>query len=102
MNKFSQFGRKVDKVVESHMEIIIEEAKKELKDIISILVIGGLGRGEGSFLIKNKKVFPLNDYDLYLITEKKVNFDILKRISMNATKRILKNSGMNLQRLTTK
>ncbi len=92
MNKFSKYGKKVDKVVEGHMKIIIEEVKKELNDIISILVIGGLGRGEGSFLIKDKKIFPLNDYDIYLVTEKKVDFDLLKKISLDATKRILKDS----------
>jgi len=50
MKQFSDYGGKVDKEVEKHMKIIVEEIKKEVKDVVSVLAIGGLGRGEGSFL----------------------------------------------------
>jgi len=95
MNKekeFSNYGKKVDLVVKKHMEIIINEIKREIPDIISILAIGGLGRGEGSFLIKKRKLLPLNDYDIYLITSRKVDFKILEKISKRATLRISKKS----------
>jgi len=90
--QFSNYGKKVDLVVKTHMDIIINEIKKEITDIISVLAIGGLGRGEGSFLIKKREVIPLNDYDIYLITKKKVDFKILKKISKKATLKIVEKS----------
>jgi len=90
--KFSALGKKVDFIVQKHMDIIVDEVKNELSDVVSILVIGGLGRGEGSFLFRKGKVVPLNDYDIYIITQKPVNFNILKKISKKSSKRISANS----------
>ncbi len=102
MKQFSDYGKKVDKEVEKHMKIIVEEIKKEVKDVVSVLAIGGLGRGEGSFLIEKGKVVPLNDYDIYLITKKLVNFEKLKKISEKATKKIKKDSKFSFSKASSK
>jgi hypothetical protein len=97
MKEFSQYGKKVDSVVQEHMNIIIDEIRKKIKDVVSVMAIGGLGRGEGSFLIEDK-ITPLNDYDIYLITEIKVSFKELKEISAAATKRIMENSNFSFSK----
>jgi hypothetical protein len=84
-----------DKEVKKHMKIVVSEVKKVIPDVVSVVVIGGLARGEGSFLIENKKVIPLNDYDVYVITKKKINFEILKTISENASKKINKETNFS-------
>ncbi len=91
MKNFSKY-KKADKEVEKHMKIIVKEIKKEVKDVVSVMAIGGLGRGEGSFIYENKKFKPLNDYDIYLITKKKTSFLKLKKISKRAGKKIMKSN----------
>jgi hypothetical protein len=95
MNVYSKYGEIVDKEVKKHMEIIIEEVKKIIPDVVSIMVIGGLARGEGSFIVEKKEITPLNDYDIYLITKKKIDFDTLKLISENASKKINKKTNFS-------
>jgi hypothetical protein len=92
--EYSKYSN-ADKEVKKHMEIIVTEVKKVIPDVVSVMVIGGLARGEGSFLIENKKVMPLNDYDIYVITNKKINFEILKTVSENASKRINKETNFS-------
>ena len=95
---FSDYGKNVDSVVQKHIAIIIEETKKVIPNVTSILAIGGLGRGEGSFLLKKDEVIPLNDYDIYLITKKRIPFDILKKISEECSKRICKGYNFSFEK----
>ena len=99
MGEYSVYGKKVDNVVRKHMDLIINEIKNKIPEeqIVSILAIGGLGRGEGSFLV-DSKIYPLNDYDIYLITKSKVDFSILKDISYQATKKIMKKSKFSFSK----
>jgi hypothetical protein len=95
--EYSKYGI-ADKEVKKHMEIIVSEVKKILPEVISVMTIGGLARGEGSFLIEKKKVMPLNDYDVYIITKKKISFEVLKTISENASKKINKETNFSFSK----
>lgn len=60
----------------------------EKKDVISIYLYGGYGRGEGSWVIQNTissfpKISPYNDYDIALVVHKKVSKKSLKQIEIN-------------------
>jgi len=59
----------VDEKIQQDMNVICEEILKVVRPI-SILLTGGFGRGEGSVLIKNKKVYPLRDYDILVVINK--------------------------------
>jgi hypothetical protein len=96
--EYSKYGEIADKEVKKHMEILIEEVKKVIPDVVSIMVIGGLARGEGSFIVEGKNITPLNDYDVYLITKKKVDFDTLKIISERASKKINQNTNFSFSK----
>ena len=60
--------------------------------ILKILIIFIFFFLIGFFLFRKGKVVPLNDYDIYIITQKPVNFNILKKISKKSSKRISANS----------
>jgi hypothetical protein len=96
--EYSKYGEIADKEVRKHMKILIEEVKMIIPDVVSIMVIGGLARGEGSFLIEKKTVIPLNDYDVYLITKKRIDFETLKNISENVSKKINKKTNFSFSK----
>ncbi|MEW6063431.1 MAG: hypothetical protein AB1571_03645 [Nanoarchaeota archaeon] len=86
--KYTQDSTKVNNEINKHIKIIVKEVKKELKDnLISLVLAGGLARGEGSIEVIKERIIPINDYDVYAITKKPVSSEILNKISINATKR---------------
>jgi len=58
----------VDAAVEQDLREIIARIVEELP-VISIVLIGGFGRGEGGVLLSSDGVQPVNDYDLLLVVE---------------------------------
>jgi predicted nucleotidyltransferase len=80
-------SRKADKKVEQDLKIIKEIIIKRINPI-SIILFGGFGRGEGSFEIIKDKVVPLNDYDLYVVTDKKISDEKLEQLGMECSKAI--------------
>lgn len=72
-------SKKADQKVEEDINLIKEIILKEINPR-AIILFGGFGHGSGSFKEINKKIMPLNDYDLYLITEKKIGNKKLEEI----------------------
>ncbi|MAG20539.1 hypothetical protein CL618_03850 [archaeon] len=72
-------NKEADKEIKKQLDLIVGEIKKRV-DVVSIILAGGFGKGEGSFEIKDGKILPLNDYDIYIITKKKINEKILYEI----------------------
>jgi len=71
-------SKKVDAAIEGHIRIIADAVKKGIgDDFVSLILVGGFGRGEGSVKILKDNVVPLNDYDLYVVTKNSVSDDRL-------------------------
>ena len=45
MNKYTMLGPEVDKEIQKQLDIVSEEINKDIKDVKSILIYGGFGRG---------------------------------------------------------
>ncbi len=80
-------SKKADERVEKDIEIIKKIILEEINPI-SIIFFGGFGHGNGSFKEENGKITPLNDYDLYLITKKRISNEILERLGEKCSKEI--------------
>ncbi len=80
-------SKKADEKVEEDLKIIKEIILKEICPI-AIILFGGFGHGSGSFKEINKKIVPLNDYDLYLITNKKINNKKLEELGRKCSNAI--------------
>jgi hypothetical protein len=80
-------SKQADERVERDLTIIKEIILKEIHPI-SIIFFGGFGHGEGGFKKIKGKITPLNDYDLYLITKKKVDGATLERLGQVCSKAI--------------
>jgi hypothetical protein len=74
---FSKYNsEKVNQVIRQHLKLITEEILnfKDRLGLVSIILTGGFGRGEGSVLIKDRVVKPVNDYDISIIVKKHAPF----------------------------
>ncbi len=77
----------IDDSIDEQLNIAIEELKK-INGLISIILVGGFGRGEGGVKIRGDKVEPTNDYDIYLITKGDVKEELLNNIAKKIERRM--------------
>jgi len=72
-----------DKKVEQDMKIICQEILEKIsrENVYSILLTGGFARGEGAIKIEKEKIFPYNDYDIQIISEKETSKNEIDKIS---------------------
>jgi len=85
-------SKEADKKVEKDIQKIKEIIIKELNPI-SIILFGGFGRGEGSYEIVKGKYKLLNDYDLYIVTKKKISDKRLDEIGRKCSVLLGKGGG---------
>lgn len=73
MGKYTVYkDEKVDVKVEADLNHIVTKVISSWNSIQSIILVGGFGRGEGSVLVQNGVIKPLNDYDLVIVSKKKL------------------------------
>jgi len=58
----------INKTIACQLTEISNRIITEVKDVISLFLIGGYARGEGSVLIEDGKIVPLGDYDFLAIS----------------------------------
>jgi len=58
--------KRVDRTIEEHLNIIVNRLRL-IPSVKSIILGGGFGRGEGSVLVDDSGVVPVNDYDIFVI-----------------------------------
>lgn len=66
---------KINKHIRRDLEVIEKEILKEIDGVKGILLGGGFGREEGSVVTVGSKIQPINDYDIYVISENNPNYD---------------------------
>ena len=70
--------------VQKKLEKIIVESVLKFINPKGIILYGGYGRDEGSWVIgKDKKLKPYNDFDILLVLEKELHNDIVNQIKKN-------------------
>lgn len=85
---YTLLGEKINNQIQEYIDIVVIEITKEISGVKSIILGGGFGRGEGSVEVINGKAEPLNDFDMFVITEKKVPEKILNEIANRAISKI--------------
>lgn len=93
MGKYTIYGGAVDAYLEKqYLQKIVESFKKDVSamhhTIIAVILFGGFGKGEGSVQIVDGKPVPYNDFDFYIVTEKKLREEQLDVISHHASESI--------------
>ncbi len=88
MGRYTAYDEEwIDTEIQNHLDIAVDELKK-IDGVKSIILTGGFGRGEGSITIKNEKVVPVNDYDIYVIVNKRIDEEILNKTAKKIEKRV--------------
>jgi hypothetical protein len=59
---------KIDQIIACQVSEISSRIIKEVDDVISLFLIGGYARGEGSVLVEKDGIVPLGDYDFLVIS----------------------------------
>ena len=71
----------IDDHIENDLNIIAKSVLERIKGVISLVLVGGFGRGEGSILIEGGLVKPLNDYDIVMVTDYPVDQGKVKSLT---------------------
>jgi len=73
---------RINRKIQVDLEKIRASLLNEFGEIEALILVGGFGRGEGSVLVENGRIKPINDYDIVMITRKledKKKINILRK-----------------------
>jgi len=84
--KFTQ-NKQINKKIESQLNTICKEILNSV-NTKSIILAGSFGYGEGPVKIKKEKVYPFNDYDIYIITKKPISSEKIDEIASKTANKI--------------
>lgn len=74
----NEFG--IEERMSQDLEILINGVLKSIDGVEAIILYGGYGRGEGAWIHYDNEVKPYNDYDLLVISDSKVNTNLLSDV----------------------
>lgn len=80
MSNYTKHSKEANQKVQEDLDKIIPIIKKEINPV-SIILFGGFGKGEGIVEVKNKKITPMNDYDMYVVTKGNLDDDFLDKVA---------------------
>ncbi len=86
--RYTKLSGNADREIGRHLDIICGEINREIGDVVSIVLMGGFAKGEGSVKLVNKRAMPLNDYDFYIITERKIGEKTLNLLEERCNRKI--------------
>lgn len=81
-------SKQADEKIENDMKIIVEELRKRVPFVISIILTGGFSRGEGPVKKIKGKFYPYNDYDIQVISKEKLGKDKVDEIATEISKKL--------------
>ena len=84
--KFTQ-NKQINEKIESQLNIVCKEILNNV-NAKSIILAGSFGYGEGPVKIKKEKIYPFNDYDIHIITEKPISSEKIDEIASKAANKI--------------
>lgn len=103
MRKYCAYGIMENEVVQGYLDIICKEILEGIPGVKSIILAGGFGRGEGTLEASNGKVIPINDLELYLITDEEVDDALLNDVANKALAKLdIENKGLDFYKFERK
>lgn len=70
---YTYISGEVEKKIQEKLDIIINSIRREISSVLSIILAGSFGYGEGVVKIENNQVYPFNDFDVYVVAAKKIS-----------------------------
>ena len=87
METYTKHGKEADKCIQAYLDAAAKDIVKAIPDVISIILMGGYGRGEGAVLRRGKRYMPVNDFDMYIVTKKLLPDKFLEDLATEISKK---------------
>lgn len=84
---YTKQGKKADICIQKYLDVTVSDIINAVPDVISIILMGGYGRGEGAVLKVGKTYMPVNDFDIYIITKKLLPDKFLEDLATDISKK---------------
>ena len=81
-------GIDLDGFVKGNLDRVVSVIRDEIKDLRAVILMGGYGRGEGAVDVVKGKPMLMNDFDMYVITEKQYGDDFLEDLGVRCSRMI--------------
>lgn len=81
---FTKNSKLANKQVDEYLDKICSFLRKNVSGLISIYLAGSFGYGEGPVKFEKGKIYPFNDFDIYLVTKKKIDADKVDQFASKA------------------
>lgn len=95
-NQYTLIGGQADKAVKSYLDSVVRVISERIPQAKSIVLAGGFGRGEGSVEKRGKKLIPLNDFDMFVVVDGKVDEKHLNNVANEAAESLDLGGGVPL------
>ncbi len=70
----------VDIFIQKKLNLIIKYVTKFIPTVVSIILAGGFGRGEGTVAINNGNIRLIRDFDIYLLFKNKIPWKTVRKV----------------------
>lgn len=75
--------------ISADLSIVIDQLTKDIgTNLVSLILVGGFGRGEGAILIENGEAIPINDYDFVMVLRKQCDVNLIAKIRRELAEKI--------------
>ncbi len=86
--KYNSVSPEADRMIEKKLNAVTVQIRRNIPGLYSIILIGGYGRGEGAVMLTDEGPQMVNDFDLYVITQKQIADENLEDIALECSRRI--------------
>ena len=76
-------SQSIQNKITNDLDLISDIILKQFSNVESLILAGGFGRGEGSVLVVDSYIQPINDYDIYIIAKdnsQKIDLEELRNL----------------------
>lgn len=88
MTIYTRQGKSSDKAIQKYLDIVTADIVEAIPSVKSIILMGGYGKGEGGIIKTKKGYMPVNDFDLYIVTEKLMPDKFLEDLAEKISKKL--------------
>lgn len=80
MHKVDELEKKKQIKINADTELIVKKILVNVADVEAIILCGGFGRNEGSWIIREGTPSPYNDYDVAVVTDTVIEVAIIEKL----------------------
>jgi len=88
MGRYTILGGETDKKIRNKLDVVVNSIRQKIPSTISIILAGSFGYGQGPVKIEKDKIYPFNDFDIYVISPAKINKELFDDIATEIAQKL--------------